>query len=757
MTSCNFSGEKDVADAKQPTNQTSMGQHEAAIDALLAKMTLTEKVGQLNMYNAGEFTGPTPKGDDGQQRRANIMSGRVGGMLNVLTPEKTHEAQRLAVENSRLGIPLIFGYDVIHGYKTMFPIPLAQAASWDTAAARQGCAVAAREAAADGIQWAFAPMIDISRDARWGRIMESAGEDPYLTSVMARAWIEGYQGQSLADPHTIAACAKHFAGYGFAEAGRDYNTVDISEHTLHNVVLPPFRAAVEAGVATLMNGFNELGGMPVTGDRYLQREILKGDWAFQGFVVSDWASIGEMKSHGVAEDDRQAAKLAIIAGSDMDMEARAYERYLEELIESGEVNEALLDDAVRRILRIKFELGLFDDPYRYGDPEKAKTAMLTPENLAAARDAARKSAVLLKNDPQLLPLKKEGQRIGIIGDLAQHKDIPLGSWRAQAVQGSAVSLLEGMKAAVGDQNLRFAKGYTLTKGRRTFVHELTLVEGDQSGFAEAIAVAKSSDVVVMAMGEDCFQTGEGRSQVDVQLKGDQNELLREVLKVNPNVVVVLMTGRPVAIPEIAENVPAILQLWYGGSSAGHAAADLLFGDYNPSGKLPVSFPRHTGQEPLYYNHKNTGRPVTNEWDAGLVFWSHYTDEQNSPLFPFGYGLSYTTFEYKNLSLSTEQISQGGSLTVTLTIANTGDRAGKATPQLYIRDLVASVTRPVRELKGYQQVALAPGESKEVTFELTTKDLEFWRKGSGWISEPGKFQLWVGPNSAEGLSTYFELQ
>jgi len=715
------------------------------VDSLMSIMTLEEKIGQLNLYSGSwEITGPVPADNYSQQKAENIRKGMVGGMLNVFTAKGTREAQKLAVENSRLKIPLIFGYDVVHGYKTMLPIPLAQAASWNAEVARRGAEVAAKEAAASGLHWTFSPMIDISRDARWGRIMEGAGEDPYLTSVMAKAWVEGYQGKDLSDPFTIAACAKHFAAYGFAETGRDYNTVDISNQTLYNVVLPPFKAAIDAGAVSVMNAFNEVGGIPATGHRHLQRDILKGTWGFKGLVVSDWASINEMVTHGYTPDIESAALAAISAGSDMDMESRIYETELIKLINSGKVNVSLIDDAARRILRVKFQLGLFDDPYKYCDEEREKATLLTDEHIAAARDAGRKSIVLLKNDG-ILPLSSESGSIGVIGQLAESKDVPLGSWRAQANANSAVSVLEGIQGAIKNKAaVRFAQGYTLTTGRRTFINELTIVEGDKSGFNAAIQLANSVETVVIAMGEDCFQTGEGRSQADIGLKGNQEELLAEILKVNKNVVVVMMTGRPVAIPYTFKNARAVVQAWYLGQAAGDALADVLFGAYNPSGKLPVSFPYHVGQEPLYYNKKNTGRPITNDFDDGLVFWSHYTDVPNEALIPFGFGLSYTTFIYTDLSVKSDK----GTIDVSVRLQNTGKRTGTETVQLYIRDIHASETQPIKRLVAFKQVALDAGSDQLVEFKLTEKELGFYHSDFKFFAEDGEFQVMVGGNSRD---------
>lgn len=728
------------------------------VEALLDKMTLVEKIGQLNMYNGSwEFTGPVPNDDQSKEKADNIKAGKVGGMLNVLTAKGTREAQRMAVENSRLGIPLIFGYDVIHGYKTMFPVPIAQSASWDAEVASLGSQVAALEAAASGVHWTFSPMIDISRDARWGRIMEGAGEDPFLTSVMAKAWVRGYQGEDLADVRTIAACAKHFAAYGFAAAGRDYNTVEVSDQTLYNVVLPPFKAAVDAGVATFMNAFNDLNGTPATGNSFLQRDILKGKWGFDGMVVSDWGSIGEMVAHGYSPDEKYAAIAALTAGSDMDMESRIYEQQLEGLIQTGMLDMGLLDDAVCRILRLKYRLGLFDDPYRYCDEDREQKEVYSKANREAARDAARKSLVLLKNDGALLPLDKNTSSIAVIGQLASSKDVPLGSWRAQAVANSAVSLLEGIRSAVSHEvEVGFAEGYTLTTGLRTFIHELNVSDGsDRGGFEKAVQLARQSEVVVLALGEDCFQTGEGRSQVDIRLKGNQQELFHAIMKANKNVVVVLMNGRPLAIPEIYKKAPVILETWFAGSEAGHAIADVLFGDYNPSGKLPVSFPYFTGQEPLHYDRKSTGRPVSQGEDAGLVFWSHYTDSPNEAMIPFGFGLSYSNFHYKELKVEPKQ----GGATVSVQVENTSQVPGKETVQCYIRDHFASVVQPVKRLVDFQQVVLEGGESVTVTFGLDESDLGFYHSGYNFYAEDGKFSFMVGGNSRDVLTEvadiYFE--
>jgi beta-glucosidase len=727
---------------------------EKKVDALLAQMTLEEKVGQLNQYSSPfDVTGPAPSAGHQKVMYDQIRAGLVGSVLNVTGAEATRRMQQLAVEGSRLKIPMIFGLDVIHGYRTMFPTPLGETASWDMAAIEASARIGATEAAAAGLHWTFAPMVDVARDARWGRIMEGAGEDPYLGAQAAAARVRGFQGRDLAALDTLAACAKHYAAYGFAEAGRDYNTVDISEHTLRNVVLPPFKAAADAGVATFMNSFNEIAGIPATGNAHLQRDILKGEWGFPGFVVSDWGSIGEMIPHGFSESLEHAARQAITAGSDMDMESRAYVQHLVALVGAGEVDVKLVDDAVRRVLRVKHALGLFDDPYRYSDAAREKQVLANPAHAAAARDVARKSIVLLKNEGGLLPLDKGVKTIAVVGPLAADKDSPLGNWRAKAVAGSAVSVFEGIQAAVPSARVVHAEGVKLVTGTRNFMARSVFNTADRSGIPAAVEAARSADVVVVAVGEDAFQSGEGRSQADIGLKGLQEELLKAVFEANRKVVVVLMTGRPITLGWTAENVPAIVEAWHGGSQAGHAVADVLFGDYNPSGKLPAAFPRHVGQLPMTYARKNTGRPGPQPG----VTWSSYTDVPNDPLYPFGYGLSYATFTYAEPRLSAAEIGKDGSLRVAVTITNSGKRAGVEVAQLYVRDLVGSVTRPIKELKGFQKVDLRPGESREVTFTLKASDLAFYTAAGRWEAEPGAFKVFVGGNSRDVKEAGFELK
>jgi beta-glucosidase len=727
---------------------------EQKIDALIATMTLDEKIGQLNQYtNRLDLTGPPPTGGGQKADYDQIKAGLVGSVINVTGADDTRRIQQLAVENTRLKIPLLFGFDVIHGYRTIFPIPLAEAASFDPAAARRSARVAAVEAAAAGVHWTFAPMVDIARDARWGRIMEGSGEDAYLGARMAAARVHGFQGADLAAIDTIAACAKHYAAYGFAEAGRDYNTVDISESTLRNVVLPPFKAARDAGVATFMNSFNEIGGTPATGSVHLQRDILKGEWGFQGFVVSDWGSIGEMVRHGFAADLADAARIAITAGSDMDMEARAYVGNLARLVTTGTVNVKLVDDAVRRVLRVKFALGLFDDPYRYSDAAREKAMTLTPAHLAEARDVARESIVLLKNDG-LLPLDRNVRTVAVIGPLAADTDAPLGNWRGRGTSNSAVSLVEGVKAAVSPgTKVLYAEGAKLVTGERAFAVPSVYNTTDRSGFQAAIDAARAADIVILALGEDAFQSGEGRSQADIGLKGLQDELLRVVVAANPKVAVVLMNGRPLTIGHVADAAPALVEAWLLGTQSGHAIADVLFGATSPSGRLPVSFPRVVGQEPLYYGRKSTGRPGP---EAGVT-WSHYTDVSNEPLYPFGYGLSYTTFSYGAPKLSATEFARDGRLQVSVTVTNTGKRTGVEVVQLYVRDLVGSVTRPVKELKGFERIELQPGQSRDVTFTITAADLAFYTAGGTWAAEPGAFTVFVGANSRDVKEASFTLR
>ena len=729
-------------------NDTMKSKEDQFVDELISKMTLEEKIGQMNQYTSHwEMTGPAPKNASSQKRLEDIKSGRVGSMLNVVGAKATYEAQKLAVENSRLGIPMIFAYDVIHGYQTMAPIPLAEACAWDTDISKLSSQLAAREASASGLHWTFAPMMDVGRDARWGRVMEGCGEDPYLASVLSVARVEGFQGDDLRKENTMAACAKHFAAYAFAEAGREYNTVDIGTYTLHNIALPPFKAVAESGVSTFMNAFNIINGTPATASPYLQRELLKGNWEFDGFVVSDWGSIEEIVPHGAAEDLKHAAELAVKAGSDMDMESNAYLPYLKELVEEGKVDEALIDDAVIRILKIKYRLGLFDDPYKYSNVEREKEIVYSKESREQARKVARHCMVLLKNDDQLLPLSKSIKSIAVIGPLANDKNSPLGSWRAQAIKNSAVSLLEGIKNTVEPSTkINYAKGCDLAIGDRNFLDELVYAEADSKEISKAVAAAQKSDLIVLALGEDCFQTGEGRSQTDIRLKGAQIKLYNEIRKLNKKIVVVLMNGRPIAIPEITETADAILETWFAGSEAGNAIADVLFGDFNPSGKLSMSFPYATGQCPIYYNHMNTGRPSA----TGNVFWSHYTDAPNEALYPFGYGLSYTTFEYGKPSTDKDTYKMNESVLLNVKVKNTGKYTGEEVVQVYIQDPAATYARPVKELKAFNKLSFEPNEEKEIEFKLDKSDLGYYSPEGKFLFEPGVYHLFVGTNSRDAV-------
>jgi len=718
------------------------------VDSLISLMTIQEKIGQMNQYNGfWNVTGPVPEGGDAAKKYEHLRTGMVGSMLNVRGVEEVRRVQKIAVEESRLGIPLIIGFDVIHGYKTLSPIPLAESASWDMEAIQKSAEIAAAEAAASGINWTFAPMVDISRDARWGRVMEGGGEDSYLGSLIASARIKGFQGDDLSAVNTIAACAKHFAAYGFAEAGRDYNTVDVGTSTLHNVVFPPFKTAVDAGVKTFMNSFNELNGVPATGNTFLQRDILKDKWNFEGFVVSDWGSIGEMMTHGYAKDSIEAAMLAANAGSDMDMESYLYVHHLEELVKEGKVEERKIDDAVRRILKVKFELGLFDDPYKYCDIVREKEVIGNPKNHEAVLDMAKKSIVLLKNDNNLLPLKKEGQRIALIGPLAADKNSPLGSWRIASDDHTAVSVLEGLQAYKGNKIVHKI-GVKLLEEEASFILETKINTTDRTGINEAVNVAKNNDVVILVLGEHGFQSGEGRSRTTLDLPGLQQELLEEVYKVNKNIVLVLMNGRPLTVNWADEHIPAIIEAWHLGTQSGNAIAQVLYGDYNPSGKLPMTFPRNVGQVPIYYNYKNTGRPMLPSPD--LVFWSHYIDVENTPLYPFGYGLSYSTFKYDNLKVSADSFKSGGKIVITFDLTNTGNYVGKEVAQLYIRDLYASVTRPVRELKRFEMISLKPGETNQVTFSIDEETLKFYTANEKWEAEPGDFKIFIGGSSYANL-------
>ena len=741
------------------SNSQSQKNYNKDVESLLEKMTLDEKIGQMNQYNGFyNATGPSPILGDAKKKYNNLKNGLVGSMLNVRGVKDVRAFQKIAVEETRLGIPLIFGFDLIHGYKTIAPIPLAESASWDINEIRKSASLGAKEASAAGINWTFAPMVDISRDARWGRVMEGAGEDPFLGSLIAAARVKGFQGNDLSSPSTVAACAKHFAAYGFVESGRDYNTVDIGLSTLHNIVLPPFKAAVDAGVRTFMNGFTELNGIPVTADSYLQREILKKQWGFKGFIVSDWGSLREMMDHGYAKDRKHAGELALNGGSDMDMESTIYIEELSNLVKEGKVNIDQIDDAVRRILLVKFELGLFDDPYKYCDLVREKKITGSQEIIDGALEMAKKSIVLLKNKNNLLPLKKNGQKIALIGPLAADKNSPLGNWRVAADNNTAVSVLEGLSNYGGNEIIHSQGVRLVNKIPDGFHEEVQLNLTDKTGISEAKEIAEKADVVIMVLGEYGFQSGEGRSRANIDLPGFQQELLEEIHQVNSNIVLVLMNGRPLTLNWPSKNIPAILETWHLGTQSGNAISQVIYGDYNPSGKLPMSFPRSVGQMPLYYNHKSTGRPGADGEDAGSVFWSHYQDEKNTALYPFGFGLSYTSFKYSNIKLSKKVlIKDNDELIASVKLTNSGKLKGKEVVQLYIKDKFASSTRPVRELKGFQMIELNPGETKNVSFKINSKMLEFYSSRNIWESENGDFELFIGTNSNTKRKESFELK
>lgn len=698
--------------------------NEQRVNDLLAAMTLEEKIGQLTLYTTDwGSTGPTIR----EGYKNDIRSGACGNLFNSHTAGFVRELQRVAVEETRLKIPLLFGFDVIHGYKTIFPIPLGEAASWDMEAIGTSARVAAAEAAAAGLNWTFAPMVDISRDPRWGRVMEGSGEDPWLGSRIAEARVRGFQGKKIGDTDAVLACVKHFAGYGAPMGGRDYNTVDMSERYFRDFYLPPYEAAVKAGAATVMTAFNDYDGVPATGNKFLLTDILRKEWGFRGFVVTDYTSINEMVNHGVAADDKEAGELALHAGVDMDMQGAVYQRFLAQSVKEGKIKTADIDEAVRRILRLKFDLGLFQDPYKFCDESREKSVLLSKEHHAAARDVARKSIVLLKNDRNVLPLSGN-QKIALIGPLADNKSELIGNWNGAGNANDCVSVLEGVRMQAKNEVL-FDSGcefFTPKKG----------------GMEAALAMARQADIVVAVVGEQAMMSGEAAARADITLPRAQEDIILELIKTGKPVVVVLMNGRPLAIPEIAENATAILETWWLGTEAGNAIADVLFGGYNPSGKLPMSFPRSVGQVPVFYNEKSTGRP----YDPNSKWTSKYIDMPNSPLFPFGFGLSYTTFEYGDPMPDKTVFKKGESLHITVNVTNTGKRAGEEVVQLYVRDLVASVTRPVKELKGFQKIMLQPGERRAVAFTLTERDLSFYRRDMTFGTEPGTFEIMVGGNS-----------
>lgn len=697
-----------------PGNSASI---EARINQLLAKMTLEEKIGQLNQDN---FDQPDIEAD--------VAAGKVGSIISESDPENIQRLQHIAVEKSRLHIPILFGHDVVHGYRTIFPIPLGLASSWDPSLIDRMARISATEASAAGIRWTFSPMVDVARDPRWGRIAEGAGEDTCLQSELAAAYVRGYQGKKLSEPGSIAACVKHFVGYGAAEAGRDYNSVDMSNQKLREVYLPPFRAAIDAGAPTIMTSFNTLNGVPATADPFILRQILRREWGFQGFVVSDFNAIPELIPHGVAANKEAAGRAAFKAGVDMDMSGQVYLDELARLVREGKIPQSQIDDAVRSILRVKFNLGLFEHPY--ADVGSLGTKLLTAENRKAAREIAGESIVLLKNDAGILPLQDSAQTVAIIGPLADSKADMLGSWFATGDAKDVVTVLDAVRARMGDNDrVLYSKGGEVTSTT-------------QAEIAEAVTTAQKADVVLMILGEKGTMSGEAASRADLDLPGDQERLLDAVVATGKPVALVVMSGRPLVLSWAAEHVPAIMEAWFPGTEAGNAISDVVFGDVNPSAKLPVTFPRSVGQIPIYYNELNTGRPLISE--ANKNYKSAYLDSPNTPLYSFGFGLSYTRFEYSNLKVDGPDAN--GDMHTKVLVKNVGDRAGDEIVQVYSRDLVASVSRPVKELKAFRRVSLAPGESKTVEFTIASKSLGFWNADDRYVVEPGRYSLSVGSSS-----------
>jgi beta-glucosidase len=740
-----------LAAAQPPSNQ----EIEGRIDALLRRMTLQEKIGQLVQYNG-----------DIPDAATLAKEGRVGSFLNVTGADKTNGLQRAALQ-SRLKIPVLLGYDVIHGYRTIFPVPLGSAASFDPQLVEQGQRMAAKEATAAGVKWTFAPMVDIARDPRWGRIVEGAGEDPYLGSAIAAAQVRGFQGSNLADPQSLVACVKHFVGYGAAEGGRDYNSAEIPENTLREIYLPPFRAAVEANVGTLMSAFEDLNDVPASANYHTLTQILRQEWHFDGFVVSDYNSVHELVAHGIAADDEQAGLEALTAGVDMDMADGVYDKHLAQLVQARKLPMSTLDEAVRRVLRIKFRAGLFDHPF-YTDAARERADILTPENRQVARRLAEESLVLLKNENKVLPLPKSGKKIAVIGPLADDQADQLGSWVGRGQASDAITPLQGIEASVPRGAVLHARGVDMASllqaqevsGATGAAPAPTGATGATAAEREtgpatiegAVQVALQADVVVMFLGEPAGLSGEASSRAFLDLPGKQAQLLEAVVATGKPVVLVLESGRPLDIRWAAEHVPAIIQAWYPGTEAGTAIADVLFGDTAPSGRLPVSWPRSVGQIPVYYNHKSTGRPASpDRWHTG------YLDESKEPLFSFGYGLSYTTFSYSDLRVLSPKITAAGTLRVEATVRNTGERAGTEVAQLYIHDRVAPSSPRVRQLKGFRRVTLRPGESRSVAFTVNAHDLGSYDPRMKWVVPPGTFDVWVAPNAAaEGAAGTFQV-
>lgn len=728
------------------------------VSTLMSKMTIEEKIGQLNLVTGGEATTGSAVSSDVEGK---IQRGQVGGIFSMTTPQRIRKAQEIAVNKSRLKIPLIFGQDVIHGYKTTFPIPLGLAATWDLPLIQKTARIAATEASADGLNWTFSPMVDISRDPRWGRISEGSGEDTYLSSEIAKVMVKGYQGDDLTKYNTIMACVKHFALYGAAESGRDYNTTDMSLHRMYNEYLPPYKAAIDAGAGSVMTSFNDINGVPATANKWLMTDLLRKQWGFDGFVVTDYTAVSELIDHGLG-DLQQVSALSLKAGVEMDMVSEGFLNTLGKSLKEGKVTEEQINNACRLVLEAKYKLGLFDDPFRYCNDARAKKEILTPANLQAAREVATQSFVLLKNQNNLLPLKKSGT-IALVGPLANSRSNMPGTWSVNAELNNTPSLLEGLQTVVGKNvKILHTLGSNLLSDpayqERATMFGREIPRDNRSEeliIQEAVENAKKADVVVAALGESSEMSGESSSRTDLEIPDVQQRLLAALLKTGKPVVLVLFTGRPLALKWESENVPAILNVWFGGTQAAPAIADVLFGTVNPSGKLTATFPQNVGQVPIYYSHKNTGRPLEEgKWFS--KFRSNYLDVSNDPLYPFGYGLSYTTFTYSDINLSASSFKAGESITAKVTVTNTGKYEGKEVVQLYTRDMVGSITRPVKELKGFQKISLKPGERKEVTFTLSADDLKFYNAELQYVAEPGDFKLFIGSNSRDVKEADFKL-
>lgn len=739
-SSISFSQKK----ANSTTHQNPESQMNSFINALMKKMTLEEKIGQMNLPTVGfDVTGPLLS----QGVEEKIKKGLVGGVFNTYTPNAVRKLQEIAVKETRLKIPLIFGYDVIHGHRTIFPINLALASSWNPDLVEKTARATAEEASADGLNWTYSPMVDITRDPRWGRVSEGAGEDPYLGSQVAKAMVRGYQSNDLSKDNTVMACVKHFALYGAAEAGRDYNSVDMSKEKMYNEYFPPYKAAVDAGVGSVMTSFNDIDGIPASGNKWLMTDVLRNQWGFKGFIVTDYTAINEMVNHGMG-DNKKVSELALNAGVDMDMVGEEFLRYAAQLVKEGKVSQKIIDDACRRILEAKYKLGLFDDPYRYISEARNKQEMISADKIDLSKQAAIESMVLLKNGNNTLPLAAQ-KKVAFIGPLVKDQRNLIGSWSAAGDYKQAVSLWDALQKKNNAASFLYAKGCNLVDDS-SLIKKLNPHDGQltidalsaQQLIDEAVTTANQSDVIVAVLGEPFGMTGEAASRSEIGLLKNQMNLLKALRKTGKPIVLVLMNGRPLTLSWEDDNMDAILETWYGGTMAGPAIADVLFGDANPSGRITMTFPRNVGQIPIYYNHKNTGRP----YNPNQKYTSKYLDVANTPLYPFGYGLSYTTFNYSDITLSNNTLKANGKITASVNITNTGKRSGKETVQLYIRDMVGSITRPVKELKGFQQITLQPGETKNVSFTLSVDDLKFYNNDLKYVYEPGDFKVFIGTNS-----------